>query len=100
MNICDTCGYKVISNARFEEHKLGHVNEPVKEIPVEVIVGDVAQDPIQPVSEDIFLKFIKPVEIRINGIEYFGKEITVKNMSLASEIVRIAREAYGPTILA
>lgn len=48
---------------------------------------------------EITLKFIKRVEVRINGILYEGEEIKAPNIQIASEIVRIAREAYGKEIL-
>jgi hypothetical protein len=51
------------------------------------------------ISGEVTLKFTKPVEVYINGKAYLGQEITVGNMSLASEIVRICREAYGTGIL-
>ena len=129
MNICDKCGYKVISNKKFEEHKRTHiidvepeksvepiveVVEPIVEVPVAPIVQEI---PTPPVSEEkveevkptnwrdeIVLKFTKSIEVYINGKAYLGKEIKITEkdggMSTASEIVRIAREAYGSNILA
>jgi hypothetical protein len=94
MNVCPTCGYKVISNEMFKRHLATHVVDPVVEpVTVEVPMPEV------PVDNDITIRFSKDVEIQINSIHYFGKVIKVKDMSVASEIVRIAREAYGPTIL-
>lgn len=95
MNVCDKCGYKVISNAMFEKHKITHV---VDAAPVEV-KPEIKPEAEVPVDNSIVLRFSKSVEVYINGIPYVGKEIKVKNMNVASEIVRIAREAYGPTIL-
>lgn len=117
MNKCPTCEYKVVSNSVFERHLLTHQIDPVKvedvtivtppevqtpEIPVPVVVEKVlpTPEPVQMVTDEITIRFMKPVEIQINGIHYDGKEVIVKNMSLASEIVRLAREAYGPQILA
>jgi len=103
MNYCDKCDYKVISNKMFEAHKLTHAVEypevapEVTEVKVEPTPEPV---PVTPVSDEITIRFIKDIEVTINGIHYAGTEIKVKNMSVASEIVRIAREAYGPTILA
>lgn len=94
MNICPVCSYKVISNKKFEEHKLTH-EAPVEE--VKEVVEPVVE---APVSDVITIRFMKSIEVRINGIPYEGKEIKVKDMQIASEIVRIAREAYGPAILA
>jgi len=123
MNICSTCGYKAVRNDFFEKHKLTHqvqyseeipvVSEPTiqevvtTEAPVESIVEVPVMEPVTVVTPDILqipdeitIRFMKPVEIFINAKPYVGKEIKVKDMALASEIVRIAREAYGPTILA
>lgn len=102
MNYCDKCDYKVISNKMFEAHKLTHAVEyPVENIIAPEVKLDVVTEPVSPlVSDEITIKFTKPVEVTINGIHFDGTEIKVKNMSVASEIVRLAREAYGPTILA
>jgi hypothetical protein len=121
MNICDKCGYKVISNKVFEQHLKTHVvdeipvapvvsetlevedpviPEPAEEVkPIETPIEQPKADPIQPMSDEITLRFSKSIEVYINGKAYLGKEITVKNMSIAAEIVRIAREAYGAGIL-
>lgn len=99
MNYCDKCDYKVISNKMFEAHKLTHTVEyPVEvkeEIKPEPVVEVIPEQP-----SGITIKFTKSVEIFINSKAYLGTEITVKDMSTASEIVRLAREAYGPNILA
>lgn len=50
-------------------------------------------------SKSITLKFTKAIEVTINGILYSGKEIKVTDMETASEIVRIAKDAYGWEIL-
>lgn len=47
----------------------------------------------------IILHFIKPIEITINGVKYEGKDVEVPNYAIASEVARIAREAYGKDIL-
>lgn len=106
MNTCDICGYKIISNARFETHKATHsVQYP--DLPPESVVrteAPVETPAVQAVPDDIKIRFMKPVEITINGKLYAGKELTITprdgGIQTASEIVRIAREAYGPTILA
>ncbi|MCR4290477.1 MAG: hypothetical protein NUV86_09495 [Candidatus Scalindua sp.] len=105
MNICSICGYKQVSNKRFEIHKATHevqypeVAPVVEEVKTEPVV-EAVPEPLVPLTEEITLRFTKPVEITINGKQYFGKEIVVKDMSLAAELVRIARDGYGPTILA
>lgn len=91
MNICNKCGYKVISNAMFEKHMATHV--------VDLPVRPPVDEPVVFHANEITLRFTKPVEVYINGKAYLGKEIIVKDMALASEIVRIAREAYGSSIL-
>jgi len=63
------------------------------------VVEEVKEEPCKPVGDEVTLKFSKPVEVYINGKAYVGQEIIVPNMSLAAEIVRITREAYGPNIL-
>lgn len=100
MNICDKCGYKVVSNAMFKRHEATHVvpdgtQEEVKEVVQEVQEVEEVRYP-----EEITLNFAKQIEVYINGKPYVGQEIVVKDMEIASEIVRIAREAYGPAILA
>lgn len=61
---------------------------------------DLQPDPVEPVDNTgIVLNFREPVEIYINGTPYIGKTLKVTGMSLASEIVRIAKEAYGWDIL-
>ncbi len=129
MNTCTICGYKVVSNKMFEKHKVSHdvpypdtsipevteaptstvepekpvdpVIEPSEQpLPSEPVAPVENTAPVEPVSDEITLRFNKPVEVRINGVLYEGKEIKVKNMSVAGEIVRICRDAYGPNILA
>ena len=93
MNICPKCDYKVISNALFEKHLKIHEEGAIE------VKEEVSRDPIQPLSDEIILRFTKSVWVQINGKVYEGTEITVKNMSIAAEIVRITRESYGPSIL-
>lgn len=50
-------------------------------------------------STPIVLHFKKPVEVFINGTKYEGADIEVTDMKTASEIVRIAKDAYGYSIL-
>ena len=114
MLICPTCGWKNPRRDFFDKHMLKHTPVPEEmKLPVEPVdvpvtepidVPVVETPVVEPVpmpllSHDIVLKFTKPVEIYINGHEYLGKEITVKDMSLAAEIVRIARDAYGVGIM-
>ena len=126
MIICPTCGWKNPRKDYYERHLLTHsevVEEPtVVETPVEVPVEPIVEAPVEVVepvvevvpevvvepvvvpeppqpSNKIVLNFSKPVEIFINGIPYFGKSVETPNMATASEVVRIAREAYGPNIL-
>ncbi len=100
MNVCKTCGYKVVSNAMFEKHLKIHDVIPVSmESPTIVENAKPVEKPIVFHASEITLKFTKPVEVYINGKAYLGKEMVVKDMSLASEIVRIAREHYGSSIL-
>lgn len=89
----------------FERHLKTHVidvvpevkaEEPKEEVKVESLV---VEEPVKSAYDEITLKFSKPIEVYINGIPYLGQEVKVKNMATASEIVRIAREAYGPSIL-
>ena len=113
MNKCTFCEYKVVSNSVFERHLLTHQadlkapEEPVVFTDATVVVVEptttevVAPEPVQMVSsEEITIRFKKPVEVYINAVPYVGQEVKIKNMSIAAEIVRITREAYGPDILA
>lgn len=96
MTICE-CGKKYIAKAHYEKHRAtAHVEAKVE--PVVEPVVEVKPEPIIPVSQDITLKFSKPVEVRINGKPYFGKEVVVQDIQLASEIVRLAREAHGDEV--
>ena len=101
MNICPKCDYKVISNAMFEKHIKTHEIdvEPVEAVKVEEVPEVRGEDPVKPVTDEITLHFRKPVEVYINGKAYLGQDIVVPNMSIAAEIVRITREAYGPAML-
>lgn len=99
MNVCPTCGYKVISNTMFKRHLELHEVVPTEEKKAEEQVQPVPEAPVAPVNPEITIHFSKPVEVWINGISYCGKDVTVHSISIASEVVRIAREAYGPTIL-
>ena len=93
MTTCDKCGKKYVSSKMFEEHSKTH------EVPVEAPVEVKEETPIVVAEQSITLEFSRPVEIYINSIPYLGKKIFAPNMSIASEIVRIAREAYGRDIM-
>lgn len=92
MTICE-CGKKYISKAQYDNHKAKTHPEVKTEVEPKI-----ESKPVTYVSQDITLKFSKPVEVRINGKLYMGKDITVEDIQLASEIVRIAREAYGDEV--
>lgn len=49
--------------------------------------------------DKIIIHYTKPIEVTINGHKYEGKDIEFKNMKIASEVTRIARQAYGPDII-
>jgi len=87
--ICEICGKKYINRDYFKRHmENDHKSTPVVETPV-----------VAEIPTTITLHFADPVEVTINGIHYSGKEMKVANMEIASEIVRIAKEAYGEHIL-
>lgn len=93
----------MVANKKFAEHQATHeVKYPETEVKTFVTpeITVEKEEPLLPIEEEITLRFTKDVEITINGKRYFGKEIVVKDMSLAAEIVRIARDGYGATILA
>jgi hypothetical protein len=95
---CPTCGKKYISNEVYEKHILTAHVQAVNEVqPVESVVTPV---PAVESTDEIVLHFTKDPDITINGVHYNGKEIKVKSISLAAELVRLAREAYGPEVLA
>ena len=56
-----------------------------------------AEKPVK--EEPIVLHFTKPVEVTINGHRFEGKDVKVPNYAVASEVARIAKEAYGSEIL-
>jgi hypothetical protein len=99
MNICNTCGMKFIRNDFYERHLATHTEKV--EAPVEEAKPEEPKEPAveEKVTDEVILKFSKPVEIYINGKAYLGSEVVAPNMTIASEIVRIAREAYGREIL-
>lgn len=71
------------------------VEEPVLEesiAPLEEVIADTQ-------SSKITLNFRKPIEVFINGKAFIGEKIEVDDMATASEIVRIAKEAYGWEIM-
>lgn len=53
----------------------------------------------EPKSDKIILHFTKPVEVYINGKPFVGKDVEVPDYSIATEVLRIAREAYGAEIV-
>lgn len=96
---CTLCGKRMITEKILTAHMAkshpfpeGAVNPefaPSVEAPVEV--------PVEP--SKITLNFNQPVEVQINGLKYEGRTIEVQDMATASEIVRIAKEAYGWDVL-
>jgi hypothetical protein len=101
---------KFIRNDYYEKHIATHeeaTNAPTEEAPIEAPIEEAPKEDKIPeevvvttISDEVTLTFSKPVEITINGKQYFGTEVVAPNMMIASEIVRIAREAYGRSILA
>lgn len=89
MLVCE-CGKKYVSQAKLDAH-LAKGLHPV--VPVEAPVEEVKP------TGNITLKFTRPVEISINGKHYDGQEIVAPDLATASELIRIAREAYGSDIL-
>ncbi len=78
-----------------EEKNKNKVAEP----PIIVQPPPLPTPPPPPVVNEIVLNFRKPIEVTINGHKYEGKTITLSDMGIACEIVRIAKEAYGYSIL-
>lgn len=100
MNICPVCEKKFIRNDYYEKHLETHPSEEAKQEEVQDAVVEAEEKAETPVETDeVLLKFSKPVEVYINGVPYVGKEVKAPNMKIASEVVRIAREAYGRGIL-
>ena len=97
MLMCMKCGKRMIRRDYFERHMKNHEEEVAPEAQVEP--EPVVSEPVVIPDPKITLRFSKPVEVTINGTRYAGKEIEVKDMNIASEIVRICREAYGSDIL-
>jgi len=55
--------------------------------------------PSPQVDDKIVIHFNQPVEIYINQEPYIGVDIEAPSYTVAAEIVRIAREAYGQDII-
>ncbi len=109
--LCPHCGKRMITPKILEAHlvkshpelKEAPIKEelaPVEEVKPEEVVPEPAVEVPTPTPETVRLQFTKAVEVTINGKQYFGKTIEAPDMDTASEIVRIAREAYGNDILA
>lgn len=47
----------------------------------------------------VIIHFTKKIEVTINAKKYEGKDVEFDNMKIASEVVRIAKGAYGPEII-
>lgn len=105
MKICPNCGMKFIRNDYYEKHLNTHpavetkVEAPVVETAVVSLAPTPAPVTFQASTEEVTLNFRKPIEVYINGKPFVGKQITFANITIASEVVRIAREAYGRDIL-
>ena len=82
MTVCADCGKKYVSSKMYLDHLETHK----------------AVEP-EPVDPSVTIRFSRPVEVRINGVPYFGTEVKAPNIQVASEIIRIAREAYGREVL-
>lgn len=89
---CEKCGKKYISNEKYKEHVLNAHKETEK---VEETVPSVSS-----VAEPITVHFSKYIEVTINSKLYAGKDMTFADYDIAGEVIRIAREAYGPEIMA
>jgi len=99
--LCPVCNKRMINDKILQGHlKKRHsgasVSPAVEEKPVEAVT--VTPQP-EVVPEKITLRFKIPVEVMINGVHYSGKVVEVNNLEIASEVVRIAREAFGNDIL-
>jgi hypothetical protein len=120
---------RFIRNDFFQKHLDKHVKEEVKEEARQIQVGEIVEPaaetsfpaqagvisvdavPEEPkevfesvvpfvVSDSVELHFQRPIEIYINGKPYIGKTVKAPTIEIAAEIVRIAREAYGRSIVA
>jgi hypothetical protein len=89
--ICPQCGKeckKLSMHLKYCQVNPEKENEPVQPEPVEA-----------PKPSKIKLKFRQSVWIGINGKVYEGSEIEVDDIIIASEIVRLAKEAHGWDVL-
>ncbi len=107
--LCPACGRRMITQEILTSH-LAKTHPDFKPTEEPLTEGDTTATPVsepeatpapqpQPIGENITLRFSQPVEITINGVKYEGQVVEAPNMPIASEIVRIAREAYGRSIL-
>lgn len=87
--ICELCGKRMVTEKILASHLAKSHTETVSPV--------LATEPIK--QEEIVLEFTQSVEITINGKKYFGKTLIINDLMTASEIIRIAKEAYGNEIL-
>lgn len=51
-------------------------------------------------NKKITLHFKRAIDVCINGIKYPGPDVSLDDLKTASEIVRLAKQAYGNDVLA
>ena len=95
MTICPDCEKKYVSTKQYEIHK--RKVHPTSE--TEKSEEPETPEVVNPEVEGIVLHFARPVEITVNGKLYAGTDVEVPDYAVASDIARIAREAYGNDIL-
>lgn len=94
---CKICNKKYVSQGKYETHySKVHVSESVAEVvntEVKEIVKPLVEAVAETQSNKITLRFKQPIEVFINSKPYVGRVIEVEDISIAAEIVRIARES-------
>jgi hypothetical protein len=92
---CGVCNKRMITQKILVAHMAkSHSDTEVRTAPAIVETPVIPVVP-EPVKTSITLRFKRDIEVGINGHWFRGKEIEVKDMATASEIVRIAKVAYG-----
>lgn len=90
---------KALREAKKNEEKESEGMDNASE-PATIPEPKVEQVSVETTTNTIKLKFTKKIDVRINGKLYAGPEVEVDDIKIASEIVRLAKEAYGYEIFA
>lgn len=102
--LCPQCNKRMITQRILDAHlaKSHPATDPLPQSLTSENTSPATPEPIvetPAMTEKITLRFSAPIEVSINSVHYFGTVVEAPNMAVATEIVRIAKEAYGRGIL-